>query len=398
MAKLDRRNFLKSSILGTGGAMLSAPILSGHSFKRNSEGIITRTLGKTGIEMPVVNMGVMRADNPNLVRAALDAGMTHFDTAHGYQNGNNEEMLGNFFKDMQREKLIIATKVQPADKIRETGGLGPGSTKEDFMNKLEISLKRLQMDYVDILYQHAVDSKEAVHFEPMLDALITAKKEGKARFIGYSTHSREPEVIEAAIETGIVDVLLVAYNFGQDHYEEIKAAIAKAAEKGIGIVGMKTMAGGFLDKEKQHPVNGKAALKWTLQDTNLTTLIPGFTSFEHVEDAAAAMRDLTLSPEELQGIEDAKIQAGLYCNQCNECVPQCPKGLDIPSIMRSYMYAYGYGDMVLARELLDDQGVKADPCAGCTSNCSVRCRKGFQVAEKIADVSRLTEVPRDFLS
>ena len=397
MSKLGRRTFLKSSLLGTGGAMLSTPLLAGNGTGLNKEGIITRTLGRTGLEIPVLSMGVMRADNPNLVKASLAAGITHFDTAHGYQQGRNEEMVGEVMKNESREKLIIGTKVPAEDKDRETGQLGPGSTKKAFLEKFDTSLKRLQMDYVDILYHHGAASRQGVLFEPIVDALLTAKKEGKARFIGVSTHSNEPEVIRAVAEGGVIDVVLVAINFKQDHHTEIMEAMAMAAEKGVGFIGMKTIAGGFLDKEKQKPVNGAAAMKWVLQDPNLTTCIPGFTSFEQLENAGIILTDLTITPEEQNDLEMARIETGLYCNACRECLPQCPKGLPIPAIMRSYMYTYGYGESEKARQLLDQHRVQSDPCKGCRE-CTVTCRKGFPVAERIADVSRLTAIPEDFLT
>ena len=383
-------------MLGTGGAIISAPAFAGRNLTPDRAGILTRTLGKTGLVLPVVSMGVMRADNPGILRASLDAGMKHFDTAHSYQSGRNEEMVGEVLKDVPRDKVIVATKVPPADRDRKTGLLGPGATKEDFLTKFETSMQRLQMDYVDILYQHGAGSAQAVHHEQMLDALTTIKKQGRARFIGYSTHLNEPEVIRAAMDDGVIDVILVAYNFKQDHYSEIKAVIAEAAEKGIGFIGMKTMAGGFLDKERQHPINGKAALKWILQDPNLCTCIPGYTSFDHVNQAAEVLTDLTLTQEELDHLEMARTEAGLYCNQCGECIPQCPKGINISAVMRSYMYAYGYGEMQKARETLDTYGIQADPCEGCDA-CTVSCTKGFHVADRIADVCRLKTVPGEFL-
>ena len=156
--------------------------------------------------------------------------------------------------------------------------------------------------------------------------------------MGYSTHSNEPEVIQAAIENGVIDVILVAFNFKQDHYSEIMETMARAASQGIAFIGMKNMAGGYLDKERTRPVNGKAALKWALQDPSLTTCIPGFTSFDHLNQAVEVMTDLTLSPEEIKDLEMAGLEAGLYCNACGACMGQCPKGLPIPDIMRSYMY------------------------------------------------------------
>ncbi|MCK4749840.1 MAG: hypothetical protein KAT15_22445, partial [Bacteroidales bacterium] len=84
MKNLDRRNFLKSSMIGAGGAVLARPAFSASNPVKSRGEIITRKLGKTGLEVPVLSMGVLRADNPNLVKAALDSGITLFDTAHGY--------------------------------------------------------------------------------------------------------------------------------------------------------------------------------------------------------------------------------------------------------------------------------------------------------------------------
>jgi len=306
-------------------------------------------------------------------------------------------MLGNLFKDYERDKLIIQTKVPPGDRDRETGDLGPGATKESFLEKFEISLGRLQTDYVDILLQHGARSRSAVLHEPVIEALVQAKKEGKTRFIGLSTHSNEPEVIRAAIEAGVYDVITVAYNFKQDHREEIRSAMADAAKAGIGFIGMKTMAGGFMDREKTKPVNAKAALKWALQDPHLTTCIPGFTAFDQLQLDTEIMTDLELTPDELKELEIASEVIGLYCQGCSRCVSQCTRGLPVPEIMRSYMYAFGYGEMRKARDTMDECGIQADPCTGCTA-CKVTCAKGFPVAERIAEVSRIKEVPYEFLS
>ncbi len=396
MGKLNRRNFLKSSLIGAGGTLIAKPAFSNTNGLKTDKKVLTRTLGKTGLEIPVLSMGVMRADNPKLVQAAIGSGITFFDTAHWYQKGKNEEMLGKVFKDYTREKILVQTKVLPGDRNNETGEYGPGATKKSFLEKFEISLGRLQTDYVDILLHHAARSRKAVLHEPVLEALLQAKKEGKARFIGVSTHSREPEVIRAAMETGIMDVLTVAYNFKQDHRDEISSAMADAAHEGIGIIGMKNMAGGFLDKEKQKPVNGKAALKWALRDTNIATCIPGFTSFDQLELDLEILSDLELTPEELKDLELSGEEMGLYCQGCLQCMGQCPKGLPVPEIMRSYMYAYGYGEMQKARDTLDEYQVQANPCAGC-SECTVTCSKGFPVAERIRNVSRLIDIPKEFI-
>lgn len=386
MHTVNRRDFLKHSIVAT-GALATAPMLIRipPSPLEQPATRITRTLGRTGMKIPIVSMGVMRADNPALVRAALKSGIVYLDTAHGYQTGRNEEMLGKLLKEYPRDSFIISTKV-PLEGSREA-----------FLEKLDISLKRLQMDHVDILYLHSASSREAALDPVMLGALQEAKKSGKARYVGVSTHKNEPEVILAAVESKVHDVVLASINFMQDHADQMKDAVAKAAEAGIGIVAMKTMAGGFFDRDKTKPVNCRAALKWVLQNPNVTTAIPGMTTFDQLAENAAVNQDLVFTEEERKALVQGEAQGGLYCNGCERCVAGCPKHLPIPELMRAYMYAYGYGSPALGRELVAINGVQPNPCADCRT-CTASCIKGFNLREKIADVSRLAAVPEEFLS
>lgn len=391
MTTVDRRSFLKTSALGAAGALLTATVPSQAEEKTaKPKQVVRRTLGKTGLQLPVVSMGVMRADNPALVRAALAAGMVHLDTAHGYNEGKNEEMLGEVLKEYPRESFVIASKVQPES--------GEGKTAvQGWLAKVDMSLRRLHMDHVDILYLHAIKNREDALAPAMLEALQLARESGRARFVGVSTHKNEPEVIDAAIESGVYDVVLTAVNFKQDHYAEVKSAIGRAAGAGIGIVGMKTMAGGFFDKAKKRPVNCKAALKFVLQDENVCTTIPGITSFDQLAENASVNADLTMNEEEKAGLVSGRLEGGLYCQGCEHCVPGCPKGLPIPDMMRAYMYTYGYRDLALAQSVFRSLEISGNPCKGC-SNCGAECVKGFDVAERIADVSRVSSIPSEFLS
>ena len=350
----------------------------------------TRKLGRTGLVLPVVSMGVMRSDNPGLVRSALEMGFLHLDTAHGYAKGRNEEMLGKLLADYPRDSFIISTKVPT-----ESGD--SAAAVRAWLGRVEISLQRLKMEYVDILYLHAVSSKSEVLAPPMLDAIQQAKERGLARFIGVSTHKNEPDVLDAATDSGVYDVVLTSVNFKQDHYPSVKAAIARAAKAGVGIVGMKTMAGGFLDREKTKPVNCKAALKFVLQDPNVSTTIPGITSFEQLEENSSVNRDLVLTEEEQDALAAGRLEGGLYCQGCEHCVTGCHRGLAIPDYMRAFMYAYGYRDLGMARNVVTQLDADGDPCGDCSA-CSAECVKGFPVRERIADVRRVGMIPEEFLS
>ncbi|MBN2814112.1 MAG: aldo/keto reductase, partial [Bacteroidales bacterium] len=210
---VNRRGFLKSSAMGAAGALMGTPLLAGRSAEKEEPVIIRRQLGNTDIELPIVSFGVMRSDNPALVKAAYNMGFVHFDTAHVYQEGRNEVMLGELFKEIPRENIVLATKVGADGIDRQTGEPGPATTKEGILTKFEASMNRLQMKYVDILYLHGVSSRNTALAPPLLEAFDELKKQGKVRYVGMSTHRNEPEVIQAAIDSNFYNVVLTAINF-----------------------------------------------------------------------------------------------------------------------------------------------------------------------------------------
>jgi len=389
---LDRRNFLKLTATGAAGGFLAGAgtvrAASTDDDAGKKEDIIHRTLGRTGLKVPVVNLGVMRVDNPRIVNMALDGGMTLLDTAHGYQNGRNEAMLGELLENRPRDSFYLATKVNPRREVL---------TVDQFIGMFEVSLERLKMDYVDILYLHGQSSREGTLHENYLEALTRLRDQGKARFLGVTTHSNEADVIRAAVESGIYDVVCTAYNFRMEQFAELKKAIAEAAGAGLGVIAMKTMAGVYWDRERQDPINTKAALKFALQNENIHTSIPGVTAFHELEDNFEVNKDITLTEEELRDLRMDTSQGGLFCMGCEECLDQCPHNLPIPDFMRTFMYAYGYRDLSLARETMDSLALCGDACESC-DGCHVTCTQGFNVAQKIRDIDRLRNVPSDLLA
>ena len=256
---------------------------------------------------------------------------------------------------------------------------------------MEGSLRRLGLDYVDIYYLSYACSRETTLYEPFIATLERLKKEGKTRFIGVVTHENEPEVLRSAAESKAYDVALTVYNFRQTHRAEVKKAIGEAARAGLGVIVMKTQAGASWDRGAA-AVNMTAALKWALQDGEVHTAIPGITSFRQLEDDLAIMGNLPLTEAEkadLERIGSLPYRFGsLFCQQCRRCVPQCPFGLEIPSLMRSYMYAYGYKDPGKAREALERVELERLPCRDCPT-CPVRCVMGFDVRARSRDIFRL---------
>ena len=397
--KWNRRDFIVKPILWAGTASVLARtdlLLASPTPETSAPPVLQRTLGKTGLSLPVVSMGVMNADVPGLLRRAYELGVRHLDTAAGYQNGRNEEMVGQVIKEMGvRDKVVISTK-QPSRNSSQNAA----EAKVRFVEGVEASLKRLQMDYVDILYHHAVDSVEDAQAEGPLEALHSLKKDGKTRFIGLSTHTTV-DVLSEAIRLNLFDVGLVMLNYTMAHDAGILSTIEKAAKSGMGIVAMKTQAGGTVKPDaklpKELPTESQTALlKWALNHEFITTAIPGFSTYEHLEQDFSVARNLAYTHEEERFLADKTFAAKAeFCQQCGECRKDCPKQVDIPVLMRSHMYAVQYRNIGMAREMLASAapGRGLEACGACDS-CRVTCRNSVQIERKIA---RLKALPVDQL-
>jgi predicted aldo/keto reductase-like oxidoreductase len=161
---------------------------------------------------------------------------------------------------------------------------------------------------------------------------------------------------------------------------------------------MKTMAGVYWDKERTRPIDTKAALKWVIRNENIHTTVPGFTTFDQLETNISIMADPALTDEEEKNLlpPDDQPVSQLYCRQCRTCTDQCPKSVDIPTMMRSYMYAYAYRNLAHARQtLLQGSGGRL-ACLDC-HDCLVKCESGLDIRQRLSDINRLAAVPEDFL-
>jgi predicted aldo/keto reductase-like oxidoreductase len=399
MAKegISRRRFIAAGAAGMaalGMGRLAGKAEAGVESKKPE--IITRTLGRTGLQIPVVSFGVMNSDSPDLIRKAIDLGIRHLDTAHLYLRGNSETVIGLILEERNcRDRMIIGTKMyfdrKDQEFLPEGGGRGFPATELRFNEQLALSLKRLRTDYVDILYLHSCVGARMAADESMMKFFSKAKASGKARFIGITTHAQEPETIRAAADAGVWDVILTSYNFMQKHREEVGKAIRYAAEKGVGIVSMKTQGGVQLNRESPAQVNHGAALKWALKDRNVCTAIPGITAFDQMDLDFAVMKDLALSREEEEDLRRTASAPGpLYCQQCDSCRGSCVWNVQVPTLMRAYMYAAAYHNLVQAEMALAEipEGRGLERCHDC-ERCSAACRFGIPISDRIRSLAAM---------
>ncbi len=332
----NRREFIVKPIVwaGAAGVLARTDFMMEAGTEMAAGSIIERTLGKTGIKLPVVSMGVMNADVPGILRRAYELGIRHFDTAAVYQQGRNEEMVGSVIKELGvRNNVTISTKQQVRNHRQPDA-----EVKKKFIEGVEGSLLRLQMDHVDILYYHAADSADAAKAQGPLEALQTLKKDGKTRFIGISTHNTV-EVLNAVIPLKLFDVTLVTLNYTMAHDPDILSTIERAANNGIGVVAMKTQAGGTVRPDAKLPkllpaASQTALLKWVLNHEFVTTAIPGFSTYEHLEQDFSVVRNLAYTEDEKMFLADkAFVAEAEFCQQCGQCRQDCPKHADIPRIL-----------------------------------------------------------------
>jgi predicted aldo/keto reductase-like oxidoreductase len=401
-SKISRRKFLKNTSLSFLGAGLLGrncyAMTNADNKNELPQKLVYRTLGKTGIQVPVIGMGILTSGSHTLIKAALHAGITHFDSTAGPPSQMiNEEMIGEVMKGRPRDSFIYGTKIHLPQDYKT--GLYNGLYKEkaseqEFTRQLDEALKRLQMEYVDIVYHHMVSRRESAFYEPVMKAMEKAKKSGKARFLGMTSHSNVPEAVQAAADSEFYEVVIAAYNPRQKNRLQVKEAIANAAKAGLGVVAIKVIRG---DIEKgEQPVNPAASLKWVLQDKNVHATIPGFSNYEEMKIDLSVMGDLSLTDVEMNDLKREDSYPGLFCQGCGQCLKQCPAELPIPDLMRAYMYLYGYRQPALAHSLLKSLELPRNYCDDCSS-CRVVCQNGWKISEKICDIIRLRDVPPDFL-
>ncbi|UCC44067.1 MAG: aldo/keto reductase [Candidatus Zixiibacteriota bacterium] len=397
-SQLSRRKFLSRSV----GCLASASLigltpesgLGQDDTGENSSGdtdIIYRKLGKTGVSLPIVSMGVMNANNPNVVAASYELGVRHFDSAAIYQYGRNEQMVGEVINRLGvRDKVFIATKTMRPEQ-RE--GLNSDQMRDKLLEVIDGSLQRLKTDYVDLLYVHSVSVTGVASDPGLIDGMNTLKKQGKIRASGISTHRGMVEVIDDMIRAGAWDVVMAPINIGLASDDALMTAIKRAADSGLGVVAMKTQSGGRrLNPEVlaryDSTTMATASLKWVLRHEHVHTAIPGYDNYEHMRECFSVVGNLEYTPEEKNLLSDDSIQLGMnYCHQCERCLASCPHSVDIPRLMRTYMYATAYGNAHEARTALSAGGAgnALRPCVSCDA-CVAECVRSIDVPGRVSEL------------
>lgn len=328
-----------------------------------------RTLGKTGLKVSRMGFGgipIQKIDEEGtrkLLREMAEKGINYIDSARGYTV--SEQYIGYGLEGI-RDKFILATKSM-------------SRTKDAMAADIETSLKNFRTDYIDLYQVHNPSMEQldqVIEKGGALEALREAKKAGKIGHIGLTAHSTA--VFERALELDWVETIMFPYNIVEQQGAEL---IYRCAEKNIGFIDMKPLAGGAIE-------DGTLALRYVCSNPDVTVVIPGMAeSSELEENMAACSNEAPLTEEELAKMEVVRKQLGTdFCRRCNYCAP-CSVGINIPSVFlfAGYLQRYDLGDW--ARDRYSTLKVKASACIEC-GKCEPRCPYHLPIREKLKQCAR----------
>ena len=339
-----------------------------------------RPLGRTGLVVSAIGLGCapmmsLSLDaGEQLVRRAVDRGITYIDTARGY--GETEVMVGRALAG-QRDRVYLSTKT--------------GARKRDqAWRSIEESLQRLQTGYVDNCHLHALEQGEDMEMRlgpgGALEALIEAREQGLVRHIGCTSHTSRT-LIEA-LQRFDFETILVPFNMVER--EPLAELIPLCRARGVGVTIMKPVATGLLP--------ARLALKWLLNQP-VDTVVPGVTTLEELDlDVQVGSSDLTMSAEEQAEADEWAAQlAHVRCRLCRECQPSCARGINIGDELGSDVEYDHYRTMGaeefaaapwgvdwMARDLEHKEALIAriEGCDRC-GQCEARCPYGLPVVEML---------------
>ncbi len=327
-----------------------------------------RILGKTGLNISRLGFGgipIQRIDAEGtrvLMHQLQRAGVNFLDTARGYTV--SEEYLGYALEGI-RQDFIIATKSM-------------ARTREAMAADIDISLKNLRTDYIDLYQVHnatAEQLEQVVAPGGALEALLEAKAAGKIGHIGLTSHSLD--TFKMALDMDWVETFMFPYKIVETQAE---ALIAKAAAKNIGFICMKPLAGGAIE-------DAALALRYICDNQNVTVVIPGMAEPKELEQNIAAVSDTSpITPEEKAAFLAIRSQLGTqFCRRCNYCQP-CAAGINISGafLFDGYLQRYGLGDW--AKERYASLPRHASDCLGCGA-CEDRCPYNLPIRDMLKKVA-----------
>jgi len=315
-----------------------------------------RRLGNTDIYLSVISLGGIGIDK-SVMMYGVDKGVNCLHTSNRYSGGNSIKMLGELLKT-KRDKVYVALK--------------------DTFANIDDDLKILNTDHVDFVMFNR--HSEAGVLDPrVFEDFERYRKEGKALYAGLTCHDNVKACVGAAVRCGKYSLIQPTLN--QNAFDSMQPELQQAAEKGVGIMGMKT-AQGFhsLDMEL-------ANLKRVIANPGVVTVSRVLKSFEQVDAYIRTVKETLSAAEDMSLYRYARMNRPNVCMMCGTCEAGCPGNVPISTVLRSkYYYADQLGEMDMAaetfREAMEGKSLPAS-CSEC-GKCEAACPNGIPVRERLA--------------
>lgn len=361
--------------------------------------------GNTDMKVSAVGLGTMRYDEEDVMAGrlekcaeiplyAFEKGINYWDTAPFYCHDKSEIITGIALSQVKRSDVYVTSKTN-------FNTIGQNPTKDDFRKRLELSLERLQTDYIDFYHMWCMLDLASWerHMEVLYRFFEEAKSEGLIRNIVFSSHMQGNE-IETVVETGKFAGMLIGYN--ALNYRFRQSGIEKAHANGMGVVVMNPLGGGMIPANPEafsYLTEGtdltvpQAALRFVASHKEITVTLAGCTTKAHVDDAVKAVEHLEEKPacEIVKQFEDKGVSLNDLCTGCAYC-KGCPKEIPIPKFMDSYnqYILTGKKDQILERLDMhwDIPKEKAEECIAC-GKCERQCTQHLPIIERLKEISEM---------
>lgn len=352
-----RRHFLKTALASATSVSAPALALSSATHEQDpsgsakATGIPSREFGKTGIQVPIMQLGTAQRLDPRydkVMHGAFSAGVTWFDTALAYGWGSSHRAIANFLTQIGERKSLWLTSKSGASSV---SGLSQG---------IDQARNELRTDYLDLYLMHGIDDLRMLDRE-YLTLGEQLKAQGKIRFFGFSCHDGNVVgLMNKAAEVGGIDAILFRYNFRRYGDLALNRAIEACHLAGIGLLAMKTQGSvprdleSVVDFRSNNFTLGQAKLKSAWADERITSIVSEMDSVQYVrENVAAARSEESLTAEESHQLNQlAALTAHYACNGCNHlCEGTLGREVAIAGPLRFLMYYECYGKTDRAQAL-----------------------------------------------
>ncbi|NLO83944.1 MAG: 4Fe-4S binding protein [Clostridiales bacterium] len=364
-------------------------------YKEFKDGIKLSRLGMGNMRLPIVDGDYAQIDYEKakkIVDCCIDSGINYYDTAYIYHGGQSECFLGKALSRYPRDSYYVADKFNMM-------------ANPDFKAQFAEQLERLQMDVIDFYLLHGTDDAS---LQSTLDSGCIAyfdemKKQGKIRYFGFSYHG-SPALLPQMLNAYPWDFVQIQLNYYDWYFGDAKPLYEMLAEANIPVLVMEPVHGGLLANltdEAAKPLKELApdkslaswAMRWVIDLDNVHVVLSGMSETAQVEDNLSTFDEaLPLSSEDhtriLEAAQKQHAAVAVACTSCRYCCPDCPMGLDIPFLIKSYNDAKIGGTWRLGSLMAIEKEQWPSACIGC-GECMAHCPQSFDIPEIMSEMTEM---------